>query len=156
MKEDRIALVLTDTAPPYDVQQTIEEFIKNLPDHGRVLIQELTTRALKGLQDQTADEIPRAECIDRTVSGKPFRYRGSIAEGLEIHFKNSQPLRITKASIDKIIKEIADDTNQTQALSHHLSYVVPLLQEQKLVNAFKEGRGVRRRWRTEAGTFLLT
>ena len=144
------------------LQRAIEDFIEHLPDHDRALIKALTTRALNSLQKRADDDTPREESTGRTVNGKPFRYRGSIDDGLEILFENSQPLRITKASIDKIREEIADrkgpalmgaifsplmpDSIGEAIQTKHkltpinLSYVVPLLQEQRLVNAFKEGR----------------
>jgi len=122
----------------------------------------LTTRALDSLQIQTTSDSPRKESTGRTVNGKPFRCCGSIDEKLEIFFENSQPLRITKDSIDKIRKEIAprkgpalmgaiyappmpSSIGEAIQTKHkltpiNLSYVVPLLQERHLVSAFKEGR----------------
>jgi len=144
------------------LQKAIEEFIDHLPDHDRALIDAMTTRAHNSLQDRTMNNPTREENTGRTVNGKPFRYRGSIDEGLEILFDNSQPLRITKANIDKIKKEITDrngpalmgaiysplmpnSIGEAIQTKHkltpiNLSYVVPLLQEQHLIRAFKEGR----------------
>jgi hypothetical protein len=144
------------------LQRAIEDFIGNLPNHDRSLIGAMTTRALNSLQDRITSDTPHAENTSRTVNGKPFKYRGSLDEGLEIFFENSQPLRITKANIDKIRKEINDrkgpalmgaiysplmpnsigEAIQTKykLTPINLSYVVPLLQERHLVNAFKDGR----------------
>ena len=103
-----------------------------------------------------------------TVNTKEFSYRGSIDSKVEVVFKNSQPLRISRESIELITKEIESRGGPTlmgaifsplmpnslgKAIQEKyrlspitLSYVIPLLRERGLVKAFKNGRN----WYVEA------
>ena len=58
--------------------------------------------------------------ISETVSGKEFRYRGSIEDGVEILFESSQPVRITSESIHRIKGEI--DSRKGRALMGAISF----------------------------------
>lgn len=151
------------------LERAVLSFIDALPNGDRSLVQSLATRALESVQQSSKAE-PNAKAIHgcNTVSGKQFRYRGSLEEGIEILFDNSQPLRITRESVDLIRQEIegrkgpalmgaifsplmphsiGKAIQEKHKLSPiNLSYVVPLLRERGVIRAFKEGRN----WYVEA------
>jgi hypothetical protein len=98
----------------------------------------------------------------KTVSGKEFFYREMVVGGIEVLFENSQPMKITRESIDRIRQEIigrqgpalmgaifsplmphsiGEAIQQKYKLSPiNLSYVVPLLCKRNEIRAYKSGR----------------
>ena len=166
LKLDALATMLQQSTSTV-LERAILTYIASLPEADRVLVQSLATRARQSLSLHSESGNGGMR-ISETVSGKEFRYRGSIEDGVEILFESSQPLRITSESIHRIKEEI--DSRKGRALmgaiysplmpnsigeaiqkKHrltpiNLSYVVPLLSERNLVRAFKEGRN----WYVEA------
>src|SRR5258708_33781946 len=82
------------------LEKAVLSFIEALPNGDRSLVQSLATRALESVQQSSqAEPNTKAIRVCNTVSGKQFRYRGSLEEGIETLFDNSQPLRITRTNI---------------------------------------------------------
>src|SRR5438876_6563503 len=149
------------------LERAVLTYITSLPEADRKLVQSLATRARQSLSLHSESENGGVQ-TSKTVNGKEFRYRGSIDDGLEILFENSQPLRITCESIHRIKEEIESRKGRAlmgaifsplmpnsigEAIQKkykltpiNLSYVVPLLRERNLVQALKEGRN----WYVEA------
>lgn len=151
------------------LEKAVLSFIEALPNGDRSLVQSLATRALESVQQSSqAEPNTKAIRVCNTVSGKQFRYRGSLEEGIETLFDNSQPLRITRENIDLIRQEIESRKGPAlmgaifaplmphsigKAIQEkyrlspiNLSYVVPLLRERGLIRTFKESRN----WYIEA------
>lgn len=95
----------------------------------------------------------------KTVLGKEFRYSGSLATGLTVHFKSSNDKKISPKIIDVIRDEITerspvrmganryplvpDSVGETLAMEHGespqvMSYVLPLLIEEKFCRATRK------------------
>ncbi|HEV2202181.1 MAG TPA: hypothetical protein VGR73_20365 [Bryobacteraceae bacterium] len=162
------ALAAIHQQPAFAIlERALLAYVASLPGADRGLVESLAARARQSLSSQT-EAGGSAVRNSETVTGKEFKYRGSIDSGLEILFERSQPLRITRESIDKIRAEIMkrkgpalmgaiydplmpnsigkaimDDYKLTPIV---LSYVIPLLAERKEVRAFKGGRN----WYVEA------
>jgi hypothetical protein len=149
------------------LERAILTYISSLPEPDRALVQSLATRARQSLSLQSESGNGGMRTSE-TVTGKEFRFRGSLEDGLEILFENSQPLRITSENIQRIKEEIENRKGRAlmgaiysplmpnsigEAIQKkhrltpiNLSYVIPLLIERNLVRAFKEGRN----WYVEA------
>jgi hypothetical protein len=152
------------------VERAVAALVETLDTRDRELIELLTNRVLEniGQNRQMAERETSTIRDSQTVSGKKFRYSGSIEGGLEVHFENSQPLKISAESIERIKEEIAarkgrvpmgaiysplmpnslgEAIHRKYKLSPiNLSYVIPLLKERNVVTAFKE----RRNWYVQA------
>lgn len=151
------------------LERAVLALIETLPDADRALVESVATRALESVREASEAESSTSGIhVCQTVSGKHFRYKGSVDEGIDVLFDNSQPLRITRESIDLIRQEIASRKGPVmmgaiysplmpnsigEAIQKkyrltpiNLSYVVPLLRERAAIRAFKEGRN----WYVEA------
>ena len=146
------------------IEAALETYVAKLPERDQQLLESLVTRASEHeVAAQSSAGVAGSEVNEaQTVKGKSFRYRGSLDDGLEVRFENSQPLRILPESIAKIRKEIRDRRGPAmmgaifapllarsigEAISRkhgispiNLSYVVPLLVKNGEIRAFKEGR----------------
>jgi predicted transcriptional regulator len=151
------------------LERAISTFVGSLTDADQELVESLAMRARQSLFQQSAAS-DGSILTSNTVTGKDFRFRGSLDDGLEVFFENSQPLRVTRESIDLIRKEIEsrkgpalmganfsplvpNSIGEAIQRKHkltpiNLSYVVPLMRERGLVRAYKEGRN----WIVEAIT----
>jgi hypothetical protein len=153
MLQEPIAVVL---------ERAVLAYVASLPSADRDLIQSLTTRARQSLSTRSNGSDNEQTRTSRTVTDKEFVYKGSIDEGLEVLFDNSQSLRVTRESIERIREEIlrrqgpalmgaiysplmpnslGEAIQKKYRLSPiNLSYVVPLLRERDEVQVFKKGR----------------
>jgi hypothetical protein len=154
------------------VERAILGLLDRMAEADRLLVEALVNRARQAISDSKQNGTSRDSDLKTcyTVTGKEFRYRGSLAEDVEVVFDNSQPLRITRESIDHITHEIQERQGPAlmgaiysplmpdsigEAISRkyrlspiNLSYIIPLLREQGLVRTFKESRN----WFVETAT----
>lgn len=89
--------------------------------------------------------------MGHTVTGKPFKYEGSLDTGLTVYFKPPHKVRISPEIIEVVRQQIitrspvlmganrkplvADSVGETLATEHHvspqyMSYILPLLVEE--------------------------
>jgi hypothetical protein len=145
------------------LEDALQAFIVALPDSDKKLVESLANRALESVQQSSQEEAAAGRLrAANTVSGNRFEYTGSLDEGIEVRFEKSRPLRITRESIDVIKKEIEQRKGPAlmgaifsplmpnsigEAIQKkykltpiNLSYIVPLLREQGIIRAYKEGR----------------
>ena len=144
------------------VESAVLSYVASLPEGDRTLVESLAARARRSLSSQRGGADIGSLRTSKTVKGKEFTYKGSLDSGIEVYFENSQPLRITHVSINRIREEIVkrkgpalmgaiysplmpssigEAIQQKYKLTPiNLSYVIPLLRENNEVRAFKEGR----------------
>jgi hypothetical protein len=161
LKVDALATMHQKSAAAI-IESAVLAYVAALPDADRTLVESLAARAKQSLASRRDGSDGDGLRTSKTVNGKEFTYRGSIDSGIEVLFENSQPLRITHESINRIKQEIVrrkgpalmgaiysplmpnsigEAIQQKYKLTPiNLSYVIPLLCERNEVRAFKEGR----------------
>ena len=143
----------------------LQALLGSLPTKDQQLVTELVDRSLDAHQNVN----PRSSASENaepkeanTVTGKIFKYLGSLSDGLTIVFDNSNPMEISAEKIALIKAEIARRKGPVlmgaiysplmpnslgEAISKRhgitpitLSYVVPLLQQARFCRTWKKGR----------------
>jgi hypothetical protein len=146
------------------LEQAVSELLRSLPDEDRNLVESLASRAriVKNHLTSRANTVEDASVKQAaTVTGKTFKYTGSLETGLIVHFANSNPIKISAESVQRIRDKISSLSpvlmgaiysplmpnslgkaikEEHQLTPITLSYVVPLLEHEKFCRTYKEGR----------------